>query len=427
MGQHLDRGLLLLQQQRFDLAERELRQALAEEPQSSRVHSALGWCLSALQRLEEAQRLADAAVALGPDDPLSHHTRAHVLFHRNDFSAAQGAIEEAIRLNPWSAQQFRLLAAILVSREKWPAALEAVEQGLRADADDDDCHALRAMILRQLGRADEALDAAAHGLSQAPENSNLHAARGWTLIDQCQPDEALVHFREALRIDPNSEYARQGTITALKARYRFYAWMHAYYTWVQRLSPRARAAFIFGPILAFRFLRAVARGTPALKPWVGALSIVYVLFIFTTWTADPLFNLLLFLNPFGRLALHARERREAVSVGACLALGAASLLTYPLWGPPSVATALGCVALAFPLIATARAEGRRYRWFMTAYTAALALCLAAAVAFHVAGRTVATDPKPWQGATALCAVAYMLGVVASTWIGSAASFRRGGA
>ncbi|MDB5311521.1 MAG: tetratricopeptide repeat protein [Gemmataceae bacterium] len=45
---------------------------------------------------------------------------------------------------------------------------------------------------------------------------------GWALLHARQPAEALTHFREALRLDPTNEWARDGLIEALKARYWVY-------------------------------------------------------------------------------------------------------------------------------------------------------------------------------------------------------------
>ena len=45
MSPHYDRALLLYQQSRYDLAEQELRQALANEPNDAFAHALLALCL----------------------------------------------------------------------------------------------------------------------------------------------------------------------------------------------------------------------------------------------------------------------------------------------------------------------------------------------------------------------------------------------
>jgi hypothetical protein len=65
-----------------------------------------------------------------------------------------------------------------------------------------------------------------HGMQQAlragREDSLFHANEGWRLLGAGDQREAERRFREALRLDPNCEYAREGVIAALKARHFAY-------------------------------------------------------------------------------------------------------------------------------------------------------------------------------------------------------------
>lgn len=422
MGQHLGRGMLLASQQRFELAERELRQALVEDPNSTQAHTMLAWCLVAQDKLDGAQQAADAAVMNGPMEPDSHRVQAKVLHERGKVSAAETAVREAIRLDPWNSHGFSILCTILMSQDRWPEALAAVEQGLQFDSEDVQCIALRSLILRQLNRPAEALAAAELGLAQSPENAALHAARGWTLIDQRRPDEALVHFRESLRIDPSLEFARQGVVTALKVRYRFYALVHAYFRWVQRLSPNVRAAIVFGPLLLGRVSRAAARAIPAWQPVAAVIGIAYLLFVLTTWLADPLFNLLLRFNRFGRLALNAQERRESTAMASCVAAALVVLLFYPLIGGYALGVACGCLAMMLPALTVIRSESRLYRWLLTLLCGILVLCLLMFFAIPFAEKWGAATPT-WRTTATVCIALFVIGVVGSSWVGAAAALR----
>ena len=62
------------------------------------------------------------------------------------------------------------------------------------------------------------------------------------VLHQAQPKAALEHFREALRLDPNLQYAQAGIVEALKARNPIYRWMLGYFLWMGRLSDRAKWA-----------------------------------------------------------------------------------------------------------------------------------------------------------------------------------------
>src|SRR6185312_7669612 len=64
---------------------------------------------------------------------------------------------------------------------------------------------------------------------------------------------------------------------------------------------------------------------PALAPLIGPLLVLTFAFLLLTWISSPLFNLLLRLNRFGRLALSREQRIESSWIGACFVAAAVSL------------------------------------------------------------------------------------------------------
>src|SRR3954453_19947186 len=105
------RALILQQQRRYADAERELRQALAQDPHDARMHAVLALALNAQQRFREATDEAQAAVGLAPDEAFGHYALAKVLFDRNRFQEAAFVINEAVRLDAYNADHFALLWA----------------------------------------------------------------------------------------------------------------------------------------------------------------------------------------------------------------------------------------------------------------------------------------------------------------------------
>lgn len=79
-------------------------------------------------------------------------------------------------------------------------------------------------------------------------------------LHEGNPRAAPEHFREALRLEPDDEYARSGIVHALRARHFLYRLMLAYFLWMSRLSGTVQLALIFGAV--FRLATAsVAGGT----------------------------------------------------------------------------------------------------------------------------------------------------------------------
>ena len=320
MNPNLERAVLLYQQSRHEMAEAELRQALAADPQDPYAHALLGLCLAQREQFQEATTETQQAIHLAPDFSFAHFALAQVFYDRNRFSEALAAINEAIRLDPENADQYALLANIHLQESRWRDALNAAEQGLQFDPEHVGCTNLRAIAMVKLGRKADAgrtIDAA---LSKNPDNALTHANQGWTLLEQGDPKKAAEHFREALRLDPQNEWARQGIIEALKARNFIYAIMLKYFLWMAKFSRQGQWGIIVAGYVGNRILAGIAHANPDLAPWILPLRILYIAFALMTWLAYPFFNLLLRLNKFGRLVL-SREQTVATNwFGLCLLL-----------------------------------------------------------------------------------------------------------
>lgn len=325
MNPNLERALLLYQQSRHELAESELRQALAAEPHDAFAHSLLGLCYCHRERLEDATDEVRQAIHLAPDFPFAHYAHARILYERNHHHEAQAAIEEAIRLDSSDADYFALLASIHFDQRRWSEALDAAEQGLKFDPEHIGCTNLRAMAMVKLGRKAEAGATIDTALARNPDNALTHANQGWTLLDKGAAKKALEHFREALRLDPDNEWARHGIVEALKARNIIYAVMLKYFLFMSKLSRRTQWMIILVGYFGNNALGSLARSNPALAPWVLPFRILYITFAVLTWTAYPMFNLMLRLNTFGRLALTPQQNIEANWVGASFFLALGSL------------------------------------------------------------------------------------------------------
>jgi tetratricopeptide (TPR) repeat protein len=373
MNPHLERGLLLYQQSRHEQAETEIRQALGTDPHDAYAHALLALCLTESEKFDAATAEAQQAIHLAPDLSFAHYAHARVLYARNHYPEAQAAIEEAIRLDATDADYFALLAGIHFDQRRWPSALEAAEQGLQFDSEHIGCTNLRAMAMVKLGRRAEAgatIDAA---LAKNPDNAFTHANQGWTLLEKGDPKKALEHFREALRLDATNEWARHGIVEALKARNILYAGMLKYFLFMAKLSPRAQWGIIIGGYFGNRLLGSLAQSNPDLAPWVLPLRILYITFAVLTWTAYPMFNLLLRLNRFGRLALTSEQTVESNWVGASFLLALISLggCIMAGFGSPWVMSLAVFGLLLLPLSGLFRCAVGWPRWIMLAVVVGL--------------------------------------------------------
>lgn len=374
MDFHLDRAGILLQQGRYELAEQEVRARLLHQPEDPFSHALLALCLSYQDQHQEATLEATQAIHYGPDQAFPHYVMGAILLKRNRFDEAADHVSEAITMDPHDADYFGLLAGIRMEQRRWPEALDAARQGLELDPEHTGSKNLYAMALVHLGRKEEAGVALEGALSKDPENALSHANQGWALLHGARHKEALAHFREALRINPDMEWARLGIIEAMKARYFIYGLMLRYFLWMSRLSTRTQWLVVIGAWVVYKMFVAIAKSHPQLAPVVLPVMVLYFIFVFLTWTASSLFNLLLRLDPFGRLVLSHEQTIASNWLAFCLG----SALLFAAIGvvasnPVAITAAVVFGFLSLPVSAIFRCHTGWPRNAMTGYTAVLGL------------------------------------------------------
>lgn len=301
------RAQLLISQSRFDLAEQELHQVLANDPQDAIAHVLLAICYRQTKRYKEATREAELAIQLQPDNPHSHLMLGSIFLIRNRYPEAEAAVEEALRLNPYDEDAFATMANIHFDQKHWQAALEFAEKGLEIDPDEPACLSFRSLALERLGKGDVAVDSARESLSRNPDNSNAHATHALALLNNGQHKQAQDSFREALRLDPTNKFAKQGMIRALNANNILFRLILKWYTFIGRLSGSAQWLVILGLVFGQMLLSELSEQFPAIAPFTGPILLCFFAFCVMTWIADPMFNTILRFNRYGKYLLDNRQ------------------------------------------------------------------------------------------------------------------------
>ncbi|HRR85669.1 MAG TPA: tetratricopeptide repeat protein [Phycisphaerae bacterium] len=452
MSIHFDRAWVLIEQSRPELAEQEARRGLAESPDDGRGHALLALSLAQQEKLKEATAAVETAIHSAPDEPFPHYIRAAILHDRNRPEEALEAIHEAIRLDPENAYYHALLGQIRLTQRLWREALTAAEEGLRLDPEHVQAANVRAAALVKLGRRLEAAQALDAALARDPDDANTHANRGWAFLHEGKHRQALESFREALRrtaflrtatqafcdpetcaqaaqisgrkvlrLEPGNEWARQGIVESLKAKNIVYGLMLRYFLWMGSLSGKARWGLILGGYFGARALSSVARSNPPLAPFIAPFLILYLVFVFLTWTAGPLFNLLLRLNRFGRLALTREQIVASNWVGGSLLLAVACLgLGFGLRSNSLLVASFIFGLLSMPLAGTFDCSRGWPRTAMAFYTAVMALTGLGAVALYAWSRTrdSGASAEAIKGLVNSLAVGFAISFLASPWIGN---------
>lgn len=405
MNASLQKAQLLFAQSRFDLAERELRGSLASDPEDWLSHAMLAFALLRQEKVEDAIAEARAAIGYMPDAAYAHYVLALALSESKDAKVRKGAraaAAQALELEPENPDNHSLLGWLDLEEKRWKEALENAERALSLEPEHVQGANIRAQALVKLGRGVEAGLTLGSALAREPEDAMTHANMGWTLLETGDHKQALVHFRESLRLDPTSEWAREGIVEAMKARNIIYRGMLKYFFMMSKLQGRAQWMLILGLVFGVRIIRGIGEKNPGFAPIASAITVLYTAFVAATWLSRPLFNLVLRLDRFGRLCLSEDQIRGSNWLGATLGLALFLAAAGFATGNDLMVTAsLGCLAFCLPVagVFEVRDPGRRKVHF--------------AIAIGLAGVGIAALLLP--GPRESLGMFFVLGVVAYSW------------
>lgn len=325
----IDRAVFLMQHRKYREAETAIQQSLARYPMDVNALGLLAEVKIQLDEHDEALQIINDTIGIDPTDDRLYYQRARVHLNKSHFDAAETDLREAIRLDPMEASYYAIYAMVLLQRKKFKEALSYAEQALQVDPENVYALNARSTALLKLNRKEESFEGIQDAFRHDPENAYTHANYGWGLLEKGDAKKALEHFREALRIDPSLEMAHAGMIEALKSRYLVYRLFLKYAFFMSKLSEKFQWAFIIGLYLITKFLSSASQSNPELAPYLMPIVYILIAFAFSTWIMEPMSNLFLRFNKYGRFMLDRKEisasNGVAVSLGVAI-VGAAGLI-----------------------------------------------------------------------------------------------------
>jgi Tfp pilus assembly protein PilF len=397
----VDRALALCDLGRLEDAEEALREALREEPEDPLAHGILALVLVDLDRGDEALRSASTTIALAPELSLGHVGRAQALLSLERFEDAEASANEAIRVDPEDSDPWVLLTAAQLGQGRWDDAISAADRALSLEPESETARGLRAFALAMSESGADWKEAAGQTLAVAPDSAFAHALSGQAHLVRGGEREAAERFREALRLDPESELAQAGLADAMKASHPLFRPLFRFFWWQERLSRGWKIALTVGPILVVKALRPAAD-----NPLVLGLIVLWIAFVAVTWLSVPIANVALRFSAVGRAVLPADQKRSSA---AFLAFVGAALLGVVLTVAVSTGFALTAFAAGLLAFSVGSAHGLRGRRRRIVYAGAVT----AGIAAFAGGALIAVGVET-GGAIILVVAAFS--AAALTWV-----------
>ncbi len=132
-------------------------QVLQDHPDSDEAHLTMGKVLIRLNRYDEAERELRQALRLGPQLVEGHFLLAGVLMLRKDYPAAEAGFRRAVKLKPSYGLAHQHLGECLLKEGKRAEALQAFRDAVRTRPDLAAAHLELGAMLLEDGRAGEAV------------------------------------------------------------------------------------------------------------------------------------------------------------------------------------------------------------------------------------------------------------------------------
>lgn len=349
----LERANLLLAQGRPKDAERQLADALRIEPENDYALGLLTRCKFDQKQYQEGIQVIQRAIQLMPHEGYYFYLMAFGYYQLDNNTMALRHLQRAVELSPWSSEFFGLWGLVLLEEKNFEQALQKANEGLAVDPENITCLNVRSTALNKLKRVDDAIETMQDALEKDPENAYTHTTVGWNLLEKGRHKDAARHFREALRLHPNLEGAREGLKQALKSKIPPYKWLLQYSFWINNKGKKARWIIPLGIYFGIQLIaRLSEQGGGSIAAIGLGIMALYLLFVITSWVINPLANFFLLFHKDGKYALSSREKTNAIALITALVAGLAVVITglfLPGNPEPVVFAGLVTMSLGLPL------------------------------------------------------------------------------
>ncbi|MBQ4822694.1 tetratricopeptide repeat protein [Aquimarina sp. MMG016] len=326
-----ERGFQLFQVKKYNEAIRYLQEGLQKDPEDYLSKNLLIKCYLELEDYQKAESLNELLISEYPNEDDLFYNRSVIERHNENNTEAKKAIDEAIRLNPYEPDYFGYKGFLFLESKQYQPSLNYANKGLELDPNNVLCLNVRAQALTKLKRKEEAQETIGNTLNQDPEGSFSHANVGWVQLEHGNHKEAMTHFKESLKNDPTSRYAQEGMLEAIKAKNFVYRGYLKYAFWMSNKSSKNQFAFIIGLFIVYRILVKVLESSGN-ENMAYIVIIPYLIFVLGGWIVDPLSNMILRFNSFGKYLLTNKQKVSGVVFFILLVLGTFSIVSYFIWG-----------------------------------------------------------------------------------------------
>lgn len=181
-----------------------LQRATALSPGPALTWHELGLAYRSLGRTAEALTALEKALQRDPELPEAHNNLGILRYSGGDAARAEASFREAIRIKPDYADAHGNLANLLSAAKRFDEAKDEFDRALRLRPNDAQTRFNYAMLLGKTRRYDAAQTELESCLRTDASFAPAHELLGDLLLARGQAPAAVAHYREAVRLRPDS-------------------------------------------------------------------------------------------------------------------------------------------------------------------------------------------------------------------------------
>jgi tetratricopeptide (TPR) repeat protein len=155
-GAHLVAAQMMVRLEFEEMADGELRQAIAKDPNLPQAHYLLGQAAIFRGRLEEARALLEKELQRNPGHAMALYRLGDAFTREARWDEAIAALQKSIWLSPYFSGPYILLGKAYMRKGQPEAAEGMLRRAVEYDPNNKAAHYLLGQLLQQVGRTDEA-------------------------------------------------------------------------------------------------------------------------------------------------------------------------------------------------------------------------------------------------------------------------------
>jgi tetratricopeptide (TPR) repeat protein len=346
----LERVKLLLSQGRIEEADKQIRSFLNEDPTNEYGRYLLAYILFFKGNSRESEQILIQLQTEDPENTGYLALLAEINLKEEEYAEAEAKTDLLLEMDPNEVLFYNLKSRLKFAQRYYDGALKYSNSALIIDPENIEALNQKALLAGILGDNGVANNAVKEALEKNPENPHTIANHGHQLLVEGKVKEALERLSEALRLNPTNSLARYAMQEALKSRFWPYRLFYKYIHFMARLTARGSWIVIIGAYVIYQIILRVGQSNEQLAPFLMPIAYLLVGFFLLSWIINPLMNLYLLTNNYGRLLLDEEEKKMAKLTGLSLVFAMITFLVWYLMGVEIfLFAALFFVAMMIPL------------------------------------------------------------------------------